>query len=36
MYLRNKYEKDKSLKNLPINYQVIDTQQYLKTAICYV
>ena len=36
MYLRNKYGKDKSLKDLPINYQVIDTQQYLKTAICYV
>lgn len=36
MYLHNKYGKDKFLKGLPINYQIIDTQQYLKTAICYV
>ena len=36
MFLRYKYGKENYLHGLPVNYQVIDTQRYLKTAICYV
>lgn len=35
IYIESKYKEKKKFKNLPINYQCIDTDLYLKRAICY-
>lgn len=36
MYLRHKYGEVKKLRNVPLDYQVVDTEDYLKIVICYV